>query len=101
MKDFAFGARTLRKNPAFAITALITLALGIGASAAIFSVVDAVLLRPLPYAHAERLVFLTSDLRNRNVLDFPVAPGDLKDLSAGATQFDALAGVSTFRQPLV
>jgi hypothetical protein len=61
LKDFAFGVRTLRKNPAFAITALITLALGIGASTAIFSVVNGVLLRPLPYTNADRLVLITSE----------------------------------------
>ena len=76
LSDFAFGIRTLRKNPAFAITALVTLALGIGASTAIFSVVNAVLLKPLPYSQADRLVIVTSDMRNRKVTDFQIAPGD-------------------------
>ena len=57
--DLALGARTLRKNPAFALTAIVTLALGIGASTAIFSVVNAVLLRPLPYGDADRLTIIT------------------------------------------
>ena len=78
--DFAFGIRTLRKNPAFAVTALITLGLGIGASTAIFSVVNAVLLKPLPYSQADRLVIVTSDMRNRKVFDFQISPGDLKDI---------------------
>jgi hypothetical protein len=101
LRDFSFAARTLRKNPTFTVTALVTLALGIGASAAIFSVVDAVLLRPLPYREAQRLIFLTSDLRTRNVKDFPVAPGDLKDLRDQGTQFEGIAGVNTFRFSLV
>ena len=99
MKDAAFAARTLRKNPAFTLTAIITLALGIGATTAIFSVVNAVLLRSLPYDHPERLTIIWGELRTRQVYDWMFAPGDLKDLMDQATLFDGIAALRTNPAP--
>src|SRR5437763_14815561 len=63
-QDVRYGIRMLMKSPAFTVVAVITLALGIGANTAIFSVLDAVMLRPLPFPHADRLVSVQEmDLR--------------------------------------
>jgi putative ABC transport system permease protein len=101
IKDLAFAVRSLRNHPAFTLTAVATIALGTGATTAIFSVVDAVLLRPLPYAQPDRLVLIKSDMRARKVIDFPIAPGDWLDLRARATAFESIAGISSFPGPFV
>ncbi|HYB93371.1 MAG TPA: ABC transporter permease [Vicinamibacterales bacterium] len=97
IRDLLFGFRSLRRQPAFAITAVLTIALGIGATSAIFSVVNAVLLRPLPYTDAARLGTVWSDLRARNVKDFPLPPGDFYDLRKDTTLFDGFAAITSFR----
>ena len=100
-RDVVFAARALRKSPVFTATAILTIALGIGASTAIFSVANAVLLRPLPYKNPDRLVFAISDLRKRNVKDFPLSNADFLDLRNGTTTvFEEIArGLHAFAPP--
>src|SRR5215813_10905360 len=97
-KDFSYAFRTLRKSPLFTITVVITIALAIGASTAIFSVTNGVLLRKLPYKDPERLVLVRGDLQKRNVKDFPLSNADFLDLRNGAkNNFEDFAAVQTFR----
>src|SRR5467141_954511 len=96
-RDLAFAGRTLRKSPVFALTAALTIALGVGASTAIFSVTNAVLLRPLPYQNPDQLVIIPTDMRNRGVKDFPFSNANFIDLrEATKDEFQGLAGVFTF-----
>src|SRR5450759_1850512 len=96
LQDFTYAARTLRKSPVFTITAAMTIALDIGASTAIFSVTNAVLLRPLPYKNPDRLVLVCSDLKKRNVSDFPISNADFIDLRSNAkTMFEEFAAINT------
>ena len=77
LKDIRYGIRGLLKRPGFTIVALITLALGIGANTAIFSVVNAVVLRPLPYAEPDRLMTLWETMPGSDQRS--VAPGNFID----------------------
>jgi putative ABC transport system permease protein len=97
-KDFVYAWRTLKKSPLYALVASITLALGVGAATAIFSVTNAVLLRPLPYRDADRLVLACSDMTRRHVRDFPFSNANFIDLRDGSKAFfEDFAGVTTGR----
>jgi predicted permease len=98
LNDISYAFRTLRKSPIFTITVVVTIALAIGASTAIFSVTNGVLLRKLPYKDPEGLVLAASDLQKRNVKDFPLSNADFLDLRNGAkNNFEDFAAVNTFR----
>lgn len=91
LQDLKYGVRMLLKNPGFSFIAIITLALGIGANTAIFSVVNAVLLRPLPFAEPEQLV----TVRNFNIKQggetYPITWPDFVDYRAQNQSFESLA----------
>ena len=91
MADLRFGLRSLKQNKAFAIAAVATMALGIGANSAIFSIVNSVLLRPLPYAQPERLAMLWGMYPNygRATLSLP----DYLDWRAQTRSFESVAAV--------
>jgi predicted permease len=99
-RDLAYALRALRAQPGFTLTALLVLALGIGATTAIFSVANAVLLRPLPYADADRLVLVWGELRARELTEFPFPAPDFKDLGEQAPAFAELAAVTPGQQAL-
>ena len=88
-QDLRYGARTLRRTPGFTIAALLTLALGIGANTAIFSIVNAVLLRPLPYPDASRLVALGE--RDPNGRPSTIGYLTVQDYRDRATTFGSIA----------
>jgi predicted permease len=98
LKDVVIAARILAKRPAFTLTAVLTIALGVGASTTIFSVTNAVLLRPLPYRDPGKLVIAGMDLRKRDVHDLPFSNADYIDLREGTkAYFSDMAGVFTGR----
>jgi predicted permease len=101
LQDLKFAGRGLRKSPIFTLTAVLTIALGVGASTAIFSVTSAVLLKPLPYKNPGQLVVACSDFDVRHVRDFPFSNEDFIDLRDATTNvFQGMAGVFTFKDIL-
>ena len=92
LKDIRYSYRTLLKNPGFAAVAILTLALGVGACTAIFSIVDAVLLRPLPYPESERIVQLREVSEKGTQMAF--AEPNFLDLRERATSLEGAAQYS-------
>src|SRR5215207_5236157 len=93
LNDLRFAVRSLLKRPGFALVVIITLALGIGANTAIFSVVNAVLLSPLPYKEPERLVAVWAKSTNRNLTNQPVSFLNYTDWKEQNQTFEQLAAV--------
>src|SRR6185437_15855174 len=91
--DLRYSLRTMRKAPAFFLIAALTLALGIGANTAIFSIVNAVLIRPLPYDHPEQLVSILESNPRRGLAVTAVSPANFVDWQHQATSFSSMAAV--------
>src|SRR5262249_28988807 len=89
-KDIRFGLRGLLKRPAFTAIAVITLALGIGANSAIFSVVNAVLLRPLPFKDPDRLMVVWERRASSGSADLPLSGHEYAAFKERTTSFEAL-----------
>ena len=91
--DLRYAIRMLRNKPGFTFVAVITLALGIGTNTAIFSVVNAVVLRPLPFPRSEELVIIRDDLTGRQIEDVGLSVDELKDLQDRSGVFEQVSAV--------
>src|SRR6476660_8133975 len=90
-QDASHMWRNVRRQPAFALVAVLTLALGIGANTAIFSVIDTLLVRPPAVAHIDRLVWLHESNREKIPFDVDPSPGNFLDWRQESRAFDHLA----------
>src|SRR5262245_766749 len=90
--DLMFGVRMLRRNPAFAVAAIVTLGLGIGANTAIFSVSNAMLFKPLPYTDPDRIVMLWE--RTSDGALTPAAPANFVDWRSASRSFSDMAALN-------
>src|SRR6516165_5019463 len=90
LKDIRFASRQLVKQPAFTAIAVLTIALAIGATTAVLSLVNGLLIRPLPYRDSQRLVLLLQHFKSQNLERIPVSPPEFKDYEARAHSFERL-----------
>jgi putative ABC transport system permease protein len=93
LQDLKYAVRSLRRARGFAAVVVLTLALGIGANAAIFSIVNAIVLRPLSYPQSDQLVRITSELKNLAAPDTGVSPPELFDYQSHTDLFSGVAGL--------
>src|ERR1051325_8087425 len=91
LQDLRYGLRMMVKNPGFTLVAVLTLALGIGANTAIFSVVNGLLLSPLPYRDSERLAIIWTHSPGANVVQDWPSPGQYSAINANNSVLEALA----------
>jgi putative ABC transport system permease protein len=94
-RDAGYGLRQVRRNPGFSAVAIATLALGIGGITAMFSAFDAILIRPLPYADADRLVMIWDDMRNEGRSGHMPAPAEFLEWRRHNTVFTDIAATQT------
>ena len=90
LQDLKYALRMLKRNPAFTAVAILTLAVGIGANSAIFSVVNSVLLRPLPYRNPDQLVRVYSEFPGMQLKNFWLSPPELLDIQHDAKSWEAI-----------
>jgi putative ABC transport system permease protein len=95
LQDLRYGARMLFKRPGFTLIAVVTLALGIGANTAIFSVVNGVLLRPLPYREPDRLARVYSEFPTMNLRKFWISPPEYLDIQKEAKSWESIGAWAT------
>ena len=100
-EDLKYALRTLRQSRGFTLVAVLTLALGIGANTAIFSIVNAVLLRPLPFQHPEQLVRVFDDLNGANAKDSGMSVPEFYDLRDRSGVFDDMTVIWSVSAALV
>ena len=93
MAEIRLAARSLARSPGFTTVAILTLALGIGANTAVFSLLNAVLLRPLPYADPSRLVLIWESAPFFGVQDSPVSPANYADWKVRARSFEQMGAL--------
>src|SRR5579862_2719579 len=91
LQDIRFGIRMLGRKPGFTLLSALALALGIGANTCVFSVLNGVLLRPLPYKNADRLVMLWNRSPGLNVAEDWLSPAEYFDVKEGAQSFEQVA----------